>query len=75
MRAFKHLYPRICDWHNLVLVWRKARRNKRYTPAAARFELNLDRELLSLQRDLEEETYRPGESAGRARPRKRANIE
>ncbi len=61
MKTAKNLYPQIVDWHNLLAAWRKARRGKRYTPAAAAFERDLDYELLSLHRDLVDETYRPGQ--------------
>lgn len=60
MKTYRHLYPRIVDWENLMEAWRKARRGKRYTVAAAAFERDLDVELLRIQRDLVEETYRPG---------------
>ncbi|MBI9043578.1 MAG: hypothetical protein JEZ06_03785 [Anaerolineaceae bacterium] len=60
MKTYKNLYPKITDWHNLLSAWRKARRGKRYTPAAASFERNLDRELLKVQAELEKETYQPG---------------
>jgi RNA-directed DNA polymerase len=61
MKTFKNLYPQIADWHNLLLAWRKARKGKRYTPAAAAFERSLDIELLNLQHDLASESYQPGE--------------
>lgn len=60
MNTFKNLYPQIYSWNNLVLAWRKARQNKRYTPAAASFEQNLDSELLAIQAALKTETYQPG---------------
>lgn len=61
MKTYKNLYAQIIDWHNLMLAWRKARRGKRCTPAAATFERNLDVELVSLQHELEAETYQPGQ--------------
>ncbi len=61
MKTYKNLYPQITDWHNLMLAWRKPRRGKRYTPAAASFARNLDYELLSLYHDLRDESYQPGE--------------
>ncbi len=42
MKTHKNLYPQIYDFANLMLAWRKARRGKRYTPAAAAFERELD---------------------------------
>ena len=38
MKTYKNLYPQIIDFRNLVQAWRKARRGKRYKPAAAEFE-------------------------------------
>jgi hypothetical protein len=60
MKTYKRLYPQICDFSNLLSAWRKARRGKRYQPAAADFERNLDVELIALQQELEKETYQPG---------------
>lgn len=60
MKTHRGLYPQITAWDNLLSAWRKARCGKRYTAAAASFEQHLDRELLSIQRDLLAETYRPG---------------
>ena len=47
-KCYRHLYPSICDWDNLWLAWRKARRGKRSQPPAATFEMDLDRNLLTL---------------------------
>ncbi len=60
MKTYKNLYPQIHDFANLMLAWRKARRGKRYTPAAAAFERELDVELTGLHRELLEESYTPG---------------
>lgn len=61
MKSYNNLYPQICAFDRLYFAWRKARKNKRYTPSAATFEHNLDVELLSLHRALTDETYRPGD--------------
>lgn len=29
MKTYKHLYPQVCDFENLYLAWRKARKGKR----------------------------------------------
>jgi len=60
MKTYKNLYPQITDWSNLLLAWKKARRGKRYKPAAAAFEQNLGEELLRLQQELEDGSYMPG---------------
>jgi RNA-directed DNA polymerase len=59
-KRYHNLWPQVIDWENLVLAWRKARKGKRGKPPAATFELNAGENLLQLQRDLEEKTYRPG---------------
>lgn len=60
MKTTKNLYPQITDFDNLHQAWRKARRGKRYKPAAATFERNLDEEITSLYQALREETWQPG---------------
>ena len=35
---YRHLYPQVHDWDNLLLAWRKARKGKRGLPPAATFE-------------------------------------
>ncbi len=61
MKTYKHLYAQITEWHNVMGAWRKARKGKRYTPAAATFERDLDLNLLTLHRDLLDESYTPGQ--------------
>ena len=60
MKSYKHLYPKICTWENLYLAWRKARKGKRGRPPAASFEYNLEENLLTLQHELRDGSYRPG---------------
>lgn len=57
----KHLYPLVCDWDNLLLAFRRARRGKRGKPDVCQFEFNAEEELLRLQTELLSGTYRPGE--------------
>ncbi len=59
-RFYRHLYPQITHWENLMLAWRKARKGKRGQPPAARFEQNVGEKLLILQQQLTEKTYQPG---------------
>jgi retron-type reverse transcriptase len=59
-KTYKNLYPHITDFNNLYESWRKARRGKRYHPAAARFERNLDVELTALYAELRDESWQPG---------------
>jgi len=60
MKTHKNLYEQICPFERLYFAWRKARRGKRYTPAASAFEQRADVELLALHRELMDETYQPG---------------
>jgi len=60
MKTYKNLYPQIISFDNLYEAWRKARRGKRYQPAAAQFERNLDVELTALYAELHDESWQPG---------------
>lgn len=59
-KTYNHLYPAISSFESLYLAWRKARMGKRYTPSAAAFERRLDENLLSLSRELANESWQPG---------------
>ena len=52
-------YQRLSDLDALWRAWRLCRRGKRRTPAVAAFELDCDRHLLALHRDLLAQRYRP----------------
>jgi len=60
MKTHKNLYARICAFDNLVLAAARARRGKRCRPATAQFELEREGELLRLQRELQDQSWRPG---------------
>jgi retron-type reverse transcriptase len=60
MKTYQHLYPRIWDFENLYLAYRKARRGKRGKTPAADFEQVQEDELLALQNELRTCTYQPG---------------
>jgi hypothetical protein len=59
-KVYRHLYPQVYEWNNLMRAWRKARRGKRGQPPAATFEANADWNLLALQLELQERRYQPG---------------
>jgi retron-type reverse transcriptase len=61
MKRLGNLWPRLVAFDNLWLAWRKARKGKSRSGAAQLFELDLEGNLLTLQRELEEGSYRPGE--------------
>ncbi|MBM4431120.1 MAG: RNA-dependent DNA polymerase [Chloroflexi bacterium] len=56
----ENLYERICTWENLHLAWRRAARGKRGREPAAAFEYHLEDNLVQLQQELREKSYRPG---------------
>jgi len=60
MKSYKNLYPQICEFANLYGAYRRARRGKRDRVAVASFEFDLEHNLLALQRELLDHTYRPG---------------
>ncbi|MGH8476156.1 MAG: reverse transcriptase domain-containing protein [Methylococcales bacterium] len=61
MKRLGNLWKRLVGFENLLLAFRKARRGKRRKPGVALFDLNLEKELLRLQRDLLSGDYVPGE--------------
>ena len=61
MKRIGDLWPRILDFQNLLLAWRRARRGKRSRSAVVRFGLDLERNLFELQAELASHHYRPGE--------------
>jgi hypothetical protein len=60
MKRLDGLWPQVVAFDNLWLGWRKARRGKSRSAGAVAFELDLERNLLTLQRDLTSGAYRPG---------------
>jgi RNA-directed DNA polymerase len=60
MKRYRNIYPNICTYENLYHSWRKAARGKRSKPEAAGFEYFLIDNLLRLEQELREQSYRPG---------------
>lgn len=54
------VWPQVCAFENLLLAYYKARKGKRHRDAVARFELNREAALLSLQTALLNGQYQPG---------------
>lgn len=52
-----YLYDRIWSWENLLLSFYNARKGKRSKQEVAEFEFDLEKELLSIQHDLKNESY------------------
>ncbi|MBM4430327.1 MAG: RNA-dependent DNA polymerase, partial [Chloroflexi bacterium] len=59
-KTYDNLYGQVTDFRNLCLAYRKAARGKRGQPAVAAFEFDLEGQLLRLQEELRNRTYRPG---------------
>jgi RNA-directed DNA polymerase len=60
MKRLGDLWNQVVSFDNLLLAYRKARRGKGRSAPVARFALDLERELLRLQRELKSGEYRPG---------------
>ncbi|HOW77545.1 MAG TPA: RNA-directed DNA polymerase [Candidatus Contendobacter sp.] len=60
MKRLRDLWPQLIAFDNLWRAWRQARRGKSRSTGAVAFELNLERELLALQRELTDGSYQPG---------------
>jgi retron-type reverse transcriptase len=60
MNRHHNLYSQVWDWDNLLLAYRKASKGKRGKPPAASFEYHLEDNLIQLQRELQDQSYRPG---------------
>lgn len=60
MKRLNDLWPQLISFDNLWQAWRQARRGKSRSAGAVAFELNLERELLALQRELADGCYQPG---------------
>jgi retron-type reverse transcriptase len=60
MRRYGNLYHLVWDFDNLWLAARQAQKGKRFKSSCRNFNLDLERNLLTLKRELQEKTYRPG---------------
>jgi len=60
MKTFKNLYPQITGFENLYWAFKQAAHAKRSKPDVSEFEFDLEENLLSLQAELTNQTYRPG---------------
>ena len=60
MKRHGNLWPTLTSFEHLLRSSEKAKRGKRFRPAVAGFNFNLEPELLRLQEALAAKTYRPG---------------
>ena len=61
MKRHGHLFPHVTDPENLWSAWLDFRRGKRDRPSVRAFEVDADREVLRLRRELESGSWWPGE--------------
>jgi retron-type reverse transcriptase len=60
VKTYKDLYDKITAFENLLRAAQKAQKGKRFKEACAVFNLDLEKELLRLQRGLIDQSYRHG---------------
>ena len=60
MKTFTNLYPQICSFENLLSAAKKAEKGKRSKASVARFNVDLEKNIFQLQRQLSDHSYRPG---------------
>jgi retron-type reverse transcriptase len=60
MKRHGNLFASVCDFDNLLRAARKAEKGKRFRSSCRSFNLDLEKNLLSLQRELKDKIYRPG---------------
>lgn len=60
MKRYGNLWPEIIAFENLLLAARQAQRGKRFRDNVLAFNYNLEQELLTLQAELQQQTYLPG---------------
>lgn len=61
MKRLKNLYPKICDFNNLLAAYMEARKCKRYRNEILSFTNNLEENLICIQHDLINKTYEVGQ--------------
>jgi retron-type reverse transcriptase len=60
MKRYGNLYASVCNFKNLLIAARKAEKGKRFRSSCRSFNLDLEKNLLSLQKELKDKIYRPG---------------
>jgi len=60
MKSYKNVYNNVWDFKNILKSYYLARKRKNTKTYVIDFEWNLERELLEIQKELQEKTYQPG---------------
>ena len=60
MKSYKRLFDKAASFQNLSRAYRKARRGKRDKPEVIAFDLRQEEEIIALEGELRDGTYRPG---------------
>ena len=60
MKRYGNLFESVCSFENLLLASKKAQKGKRFRYSTSVFNLNLENELLCLQKELQNKTYQIG---------------
>lgn len=61
MKRYNNLYVKLCSFENLYSAYLKARKSKRYKEYVLDFSWNVEKELIKLQGELINKTYKHGE--------------
>jgi RNA-directed DNA polymerase len=60
VKTYDNLYQHVAAFENLHLAYRRSAKGKRGQPNVAAFEFDLEANLLQLQAELRDKSYRPG---------------
>ena len=60
VKCYTNVYPEVASFENLYWAFIQAREGKRSQPNVAAFEFELEENLVCLQQELADKTYRPG---------------
>ena len=61
IKKLSNIWQEILDWKNLLLAYRKARRGKRHQAEIQNFTFNLEYELATIRKALQQHSYVPGD--------------
>jgi retron-type reverse transcriptase len=59
MKRYRNLFEKIISFENLLLAAKKAFRGKKDKTSVVRFYFDMEKELLGLQEEMKQKTYKP----------------